>query len=467
SSGGARDRREFLAATAAVPILAGGIAEEPTVREVDVAIVGAGLAGLTAARELKRSGARICVLEARDRVGGRTSDRPIGGGNVVEGGGQWAGPTQTAVIGLAKELGIDTYAAYVKGKTTISASGLRFTIAAGETGSADLRRVKAKLDAMAREVPLDEPWKASRAREWDATTVGKWLEGNAARADTREEIALEVETALGPADKTSLFWFLFYVHSAGGLRALDVEAQELRFRGGPQEISKRMAAELGGDLVLASPVASIDQSGSGVKVESKRVRVTAKRAVVAMMPADTTRIRFAPALPAARAELAKRWVGEPGFKINVVYAKPFWREAGLSGLAISDRGPAGVTFDNSPPDGSKGALVAFIDPKKAPKDATARRKAVLKDLAFLFGKSAESPTDYIETDWSGEAWTAGCVSPLPPGLLSQFGPALRAPTGRIHWAGTETSDIWCGYMDGAVRSGKRAASEALKALGSK
>jgi monoamine oxidase len=126
-----------------------------------------------------------------------------------------------------------------------------------------------------------------------------------------------------------------------------------------------------------------------------------------------------------------------------------------------------LTFDNSPPDGSKGALVAFVDPKKAPKDAAARRKAILKDLAFLFGRGAESPREYFETDWAGEAWTAGCVSPLPPGLVSQLGAALRAPTGKFHWAGTETSEIWCGYMDGAVRSGKRAASEALTALSKK
>jgi monoamine oxidase len=182
------------------------------------------------------------------------------------------------------------------------------------------------------------------------------------------------------------------------------------------------------------------------------------------MPADTRRIEFAPALPAARRGLVKGWKGEPAFKVNAVYADAFWRRNGLSGLAVSDRGPVGVTFDNSPPDGMRGVLVAFIETGKAPKEGAARRRAVLEDLVALFGKAARTPTDYIETDWSAEAWTAGCVSPLSPGVLTEFGGALREPVGRVHWAGTETSEVWCGYMDGAVRSGLRAAAEVWKAL---
>ncbi|QEL17630.1 flavin monoamine oxidase family protein [Limnoglobus roseus] len=455
-------RRAFLIAAAAAA--AGPVAAaDPPTREVDVAVVGAGLAGLTAARELRRHKVTVCVIEARDRVGGRTLDHPIGGGHVVEGGGQWAGPTQTAVLGLAKDLGVDTFQTHATGKTVVHAGGARLTVAAGEGGGRDLRRAKDKLDALAREVPLADPWAAKRAKEWDAVTVADWLKANAGAA-ARDELGLEVETALGPPARTSLLWFLFYVHSAGGLHALNVGAQELRFQGGPQALSKKLAAALGADLVLASPVSKVDHGGGGVVVESKLVRVKAKRAVVAMMPADAGRIAFAPDLPAARAGLVKKWVGEPGFKVNAVYPTPFWRAAGLSGLAVSDRGPAGVTFDNSPPDGSKGVVVVFLDPKKAPKGAAARKKAVVDDLVALFGKGANAPAAYVETDWAGEAWTAGCVSPLPPGVLTAYGAALRAPVGTVHWAGAETSDVWCGYMDGAVRSGVRAADEVRKAL---
>jgi monoamine oxidase len=458
-------RRAFLKVAITAPVAVGmADAADPPEREADVAVVGAGLAGLTAARELRRHNLRVCVIEARDRVGGRTLDHPIGGGDVVEGGGQWAGPTQTAILSLAAELGIRTFKTYAEGRTVVSAAGRRFTAAAGEGGSRDLRRLKGKLDAMAKEVPLADPWAAKRAKEWDAVTVADWLKSNATQAETREELGLELETELGPPAATSLLWFLFYVHSAGGLHALNVEAQELRFRGGPQALSKRLAADLGRDLVLSSPASRIDHTGDHVVVVSKRVRVTAKRAVVAMMPADTRRIEFTPALPAARAGLVKSWVGEPGFKVNAVYPKPFWRDGGLSGLAVSDRGPAGVTFDNSPADGSKGVLGVFVDPKKAPKQRPARRKAILDDLVALFGKAANSPADFIETDWAEDEWAAGCVSPLPPGVLTTFGVALRAPVGRVHWAGTETSDVWCGYMDGAVRSGRRVADEVRKAM---
>jgi monoamine oxidase len=433
-------RREFLIAAAAATV-GPAAAADPPAREVDVAVVGAGLAGLTAARELRRHKLTVCVVEARGRVGGRTLDRPIGGGHVVEGGGQWAGPTQTAVLGLAKELGVGTFKTYATGKTVVHFGGSRLVVPAGETGSRDLRKVRDTLDAMARQVPLADPWAAKRAREWDAVTVADWLRGNAGRAGTRDELGLEAETALGPPARTSLLWFLFYVHLAGGLHALNVGAQELRFTGGPQALSQRLAADLGDAVVLSSPAEKIDQNGDAAVVESKRVRVTARRVVVA---------------------LVRRWVGEPGFKVNVVYPRPFWRAAGLSGLAVSDRGPAGVTFDNSPPDGSKGVVVVFVDPKKAPKDAGSRKKAVLRDLVALFGKAAGEPVGYVETDWADEPWTAGCVSPLPPGVLTGFGPALRAPVGRVHWAGTETSEVWCGYMDGAVRSGVRVADEIRK-----
>jgi monoamine oxidase len=459
-------RRAFLRTTVAGATTAcTASGEDPPNREVDVVIIGAGLAGLTAARELRRHDIRVCVLEARDRVGGRTLDHPIGNGDVVEGGGQWVGPTQTQILALAKDLGVTTFKSHTKGKTVISFGGVRLTAASDRDESADLRKVQKALDDLAQEVPLDAPWKAKRAKEWDSTTVSDWLKANTKNAETRDTIALEVETALGPAARTSLLWYLFYLHSAGGTKALSADAQESRLNGGPQNLSKKMAADLKGDLVLSSPVTKIDATGAErVRVESKRVRVSTKRVVVAMMPADAHKITFAPALPAARVGLMKGWKGEPGFKVNVVYPKPFWRAEGLSGLALSDRGPVGVTFDNSPFDGTRGVLVAFIEKGKTPKDAKARRKAILDDLVALFGKGAETPTDYIETDWSGEEWTAGCVSPLPPGVLTEFGAALREPVGRVHWAGTETSEVWCGYMDGAVRSGLRVAAEVRKAL---
>jgi monoamine oxidase len=457
-------RREFLATTAATAAAAAQAADPPPHREVDVAIVGAGLAGLTAARELRRLGVGACVVEARDRVGGRTLDHPVGKGDVAEGGGQWVGPTQTAILALAKDLGVATFKSYAKGKTVLALGGARLAVAPDRLGSAEVRRLQKALDELAQEVPADAPWKARRAKEWDATTVGEWLKANSKGADARESVGLEVETALGPPGRTSLLWYLFYLRSAGGTKALNSGAQEMRLRGGPQALSKKMAADLKGDLILSSPVSRIATGADRVAVESKRARLSARRVVVAMMPADARRIAFAPALPAKRAGLMKSWKGEPAFKVNAVYAKPFWRADGLSGMAVSDRGPVGVSFDNSPPDGSRGVLVAFVEPSKLPKGKDGRRKAILEDLVALFGKAAGEPVELVETDWSAEEWTAGCVSPLPPGVVTEFGAALREPVGRVHWAGAETSELWCGYMDGAVRSGLRVAAEVKKAL---
>jgi monoamine oxidase len=468
------DRRDFLrlvtsaAATVTLgnPVTEGANHSETLPdREVDVAIVGAGLAGLTAARELKKVGATVCVLEARDRVGGRTLDHPIGGGHVVEGGGQWVGPGQTRVLSLAKELGVATFPSYRDGKLVLSISGLRFTRPADEADSADLKRVKRLLESLAATVRLDAPWAAEHAREWDGETVAGWLAKNTRDRETKEAFDISLATELGPASSISLLYYLFFICSAGGIHAIEVDAQERRFVGGPQSLSKRLAEPLAERLVLGSPVLRIiDDKNARVGVESKRIKVLARRVVVAMMPADTRRIAFESGLPSARRGLVEAWRGEPAIKVNVVYNEPFWRKRGLSGVGMTDRPPIGVTFDNSPPDGSRGVLLAFLTETGVAKDAAARRTAVLEGLTRLFGEQAKSPVDYLETDWSRDGWTTGCVSPVPRKVLTRFGPALRTPVGRVHWAGTETSEAWCGYMDGAVRSGERVAAEVRAAL---
>lgn len=468
------DRRDFLrlVTSAAATVTLGTVAAEgedlaailPD-RKVDVAIVGAGLAGLTTARELTKQGASVCVIEARDRVGGRTLDHAIGGGYVVEGGGQWVGPGQTRVLALARELGIATFLSYQQGKTVLSFSGLRFTRPGDEADSADFKRVKQLLESLAKTVSTNAPWSAEHAKLWDDKTVADWLAENTRDDETKQTFEINLSTELGSPSQISLLYYLFYIRSAGSIWALETDAQERRFVGGPQSVSTGLAKPLRDQLVLGSPVLRIvDEEKAGLAVESKRLKVQARRVVVAMMPADTRRIVFATGLPPARRGLIEAWRGEPAIKVNVVYEEPFWRKDGLSGLGLTDQPPIGVTFDNSPPDGSRGVLLAFLSERGVVKDPTARREAVLAGLSRLFGKRAKTPAAYFETDWSRDGWTTGCVSPLPRNVLTRFGPSLRTPVGRIHWAGTETSEIWCGYMDGAVRSGERVAAEVLASL---
>ncbi len=442
-----------------------------TTRErTDVAIVGAGLAGLTAARELTKEGVRCAVLEARDRVGGRTLNQPIAGGEIVEGGGEFVGPTQTAVVDLARELGLETFPTFAEGESVIylgdtrmttSDDGLDAALAPGTPG--------AKLDELAKAIPIERPWDAADARELDSMTVEDWLEENAADGSGRLTIDLGTSATLGATPRElSLLWFLFYIRSAGGLRDLLATkggAQDSRIAGGSQLISIRMAEELGDRVRLSSPVGAIRSwSGDSVTIEGEGFSVEAGQAIVAMMPADMQRIEFDPALPEKRRSLIERWdASHVNFKGQLIYESAFWREDGLNGQALSSSDPQ-LTFDNSPPSGTPGVLLAFINPNVLPDGTDARQRWLGERLARYFGDKALDPIGYVEQDWSREDWTEGCVSPLRPGVLTSVGSVLAESCGRIHWAGTETSDVWNGYMDGAVRSGRRVARDVLSTM---
>lgn len=440
----------------------------------DVVIIGAGLAGLTCARDLVAGGIDdVLVVEARDRVGGRTLNQPIAGDAVVEGGGQWVGPTQTEILSLAAELGIETFPTYNTGDTVLYFEGFRLLASEFPDDPkvrADLDQAVAALDAMAQTVPLDAPWTAPDAIAWDGTTVAAWLDANMTTVDGRLELELEVGSFLSaPMSQISLLYLLFYIASAGSMSALaDIEggAQERRFVGGSQLLSLRMAEALGERIALGSPVTHIDATDdSEIRVVTASGAVRARRLVVAMMPKDADRIAFTPPLPTARAALANQWTASAGdYKAHLVYEQPFWRTQGLSGQCLTDDPRVSFTFDNSPPTGTPGVLLVFADVSALPATQDERRQAIANALVPIFGAQAGQPIDFVDTDWGSEAYTAGCVSPLAPGLLTAHGAALRPPVGRIHWAGTETATVWSGYMDGAVRSGQRAAQEVLMML---
>jgi monoamine oxidase len=446
--------------------------------EADAVVVGAGLAGLTAARELVRAGREVIVLEARDRVGGRTLNHEIGDGKVVEVGGQWIGPTQDHLAELARELGVATYPTYDEGENVIEFRGAlkRYRGAIPRINLAvliDVGQAQARLDRMARQVPLEAPWDAPKAREWDSQTLWSWMRRNVASSGAREllTIATEAVWAIEPED-VSLLHFLFYTHSAGkfdNLVGTSGGAQQDRFAGGSQLVSIRLAEQLGERVRLSAPVRSIAHGPGGVEVVSDSVAVRAQRVVVAIPPTLTSRIAYEPALSAHRDQLTQRIPQGTVIKCMALYERPFWRERGLTGQAMSTRGPVKVTFDNSPPDGSPGVLLGFLEGRVARELGQAppaeRRAAVVDCFARYFGDEAAHPFDYVERAWAEEEWTRGCYGCyMPTGVWTSYGPALRAPAGPIHWAGAETATVWSGYMDGAVRSGERAAAELLEAF---
>jgi monoamine oxidase len=446
---------------------------EKATRRADVAIVGAGFSGLAAALELESLGLRPIVLEARARVGGRVLNHELEAGGVVEVGGQWVGPTQHAMLGLAAELGVATFPTHTDGDNLIEYRGrvrrYRGTIPRlNPLVLLEIERAIRKFGKLAAQVPLEAPWSAPRAEEWDRITFAEWMRRHVHTAGARMLLTLAIRSVFGtePED-LSLLHVLFYVNSAGGFDALiDTSggAQDSRFAGGSQLVAIRMAERLADRVVMSAPVRRIEDAGDGVRIEAAGVTVEATRAIVALSPTLAARIEYDPPLPARRDQMTQRMPQGTIIKAMAVYPEPFWRAAGLSGSAVSDGGSINAIFDNTPPAGAPGVLLGFFDGRAAriwgERTPDERRVEASAVFARIFGAGAADLAEYVERSWAAEPWSRGCYSgAFGPSGWTDFGPALREPVGRIHWAGTETATVWNGYMDGAVTAGRRAAAE--------
>ena len=475
----ARNRRDFLiggTAFFAAGMLPVGVARAET--KVEVVVVGGGLAGLSTADSLVRQGVKsVVVLEARDRVGGRTLNLPLPNNHVVEGGGEWIGPGQDRIAAFASKMGVDTFDAYYEGAGLYEIEGVvskgllpEISVQQGY----DFTRLARELQRMANNLPAGKPWQAVNAKDLDNMTLADWLRSQGSSDWTVEAFRIITRAIMsGYPERISLLWFLHYIQSGGGLLGIalnDNGLQDLRFVGGSQLISINAAKALGDRVHLGEPVEHIsDRAGEPVEVVTRKARYFADRVVVAMAPADTLRINFKTGLTDQRQELVRRWAGLsklPLIKHSVIYKNPFWRDAGFNGNVVSNRAPLQLVFDNSPQDASLGVLTAFLSAAEVPAMASKvdRARLVPKELSRYFGPKALSSIGYVEKDWSTDPWSIGCITPLTKGLLTSAGPALREPVGRIHWAGTESAEIGCGYMEGAVRSGERAAAEVFSAL---
>ncbi|BBX35691.1 amine oxidase [Mycolicibacterium mageritense DSM 44476 = CIP 104973] len=440
----------------------------------DVVVVGAGFAGLSAARELTRLGHEVVVLEGRNRVGGRSSTSTIAG-VPVDLGGTFVGPTQDAVLKLARNLGCDTVPTYCHGKNLIRWHGkvrsYRSTIPKlSIIELVDVSRIQWRFDRLSRLIPVEDPWAAPAAPRLDKRSLESWLRSVHASASTRNLMAIMSRVTWGAEpDAVSMLHAVRYIKAAGGLgRMLDVKggAQQDRFPHGTQQIALRMAEELGERVVLDAPVRRIERHPDGtVVVAGPAGQVSARAVIVAIAPAHRTAITFDPPLPEQYGELAQHWPQGTLSKAYAAYDKPFWRANGCSGEALSDEGPVFITFDVSPDDGP-GILLGFTDARTFdPLPPEQRREKALAGFAELFGDAARRPVDYIDHCWSAEEFApGGPTAAVPPGAWTNYGRWLRKPVDAIHWAGTETADRWTGFLDGAVRSGHRAAAEVAATL---
>lgn len=439
------------------------------------------MSGLVTADRLAARGLDVLVVEARDRVGGRTKTKPVPGhpGVVVDAGGQWVAPDQRALLAELGRFGLQTVPQDDGHDALVSLRGT-VRLYRGDTPKiglvplADVGQAMLRFDRLARRVDLERPWATTGAETLDGQTFESWIRRTVRTPRGRDFFRIGCEAVFATqAANLSLLHALFYSASGTSFTHLLTTgggAQHAKVVGGMMQLSQRLAEGLGDRVRLGEPVRRITQTPDGVVVHTDRGRHEARRAVVTVPPSVVSAISFDPVLPVRRDALHRRTPPGSVIKCHVVYPTPFWRDAGLSGEAAGDTSPVKVVFDATPTtQGAPGILVAFVEGVDALNASTRapaeRRAAVLRVLVGYLGQGATRPIEFLEEDWSAEEFTRGCYGAhLPPGAWTQVGSALREPVGMIHWAGAETATRWCGYIDGAISSGERACAEVLVSL---
>ncbi|MBL8126401.1 MAG: FAD-dependent oxidoreductase [Chloroflexia bacterium] len=447
---------------------------------VEVAVVGGGLSGLMAARRLLQAGKSAVVLEASEHPGGRIGNGQVGGA-VCELGGEWVSAFQTHINALLREFGLETFETFSTGQGTFVHDGKAVPydtpfLPLPLTDLAEIAAAVVQFDLMAADVPPAAPWTAAEAASWDSQTMAGWLDSNILCEGARATLEIMVGGALCAAPRDlSLLHYLFLVASTGGAERLFTMkggVLESRVVGGSGLVIDKLTAELGDRVCCNAAVRNIDQTGPQVVLTNDRGVVVADHVIVAMPPTMAGRITYDPPLPAMRDHLTQRTPMGWGIKVFASYPTPFWRDAGRNGF-INNVDPGSVisgAFDNSPPDGSRGVLYGLIEGSGAlawgPRPVAERKAAVLEAFAACFGPQALEATDYLEQDWAGMPWIrGGATAAFGPGVWTGYGPALRAPVDRIHWAGTETAIEQWGSMDGAISAAERAVQEILQEEG--
>ena len=441
----------------------------------DIVIIGAGYAGIAAAKKLYAAGKNFIVVEARDRIGGRTLTEKVASGATLEMGAKWIGPTQHKVWEWVKETQTETYETYDEGKNILSFRQKISTYTGvipkiDPLSLIDLGMAISKINKLANQIPVESPWSHPNAKEFDEITLATWIQKNIKTYKARHIFEIGIQTVFAAeSSEMSLLHALFYLHSGDNMDTLisiKNGAQQTILRGGTQGLIKKIAAPFQEHIRLNEPLRKVEQNENGVIIYTDNLEIEAQKCILTIPPVMINSVQFSPILPQQKAQLYQRVPMGAAMKVYTIYKTPFWRKKGYSGQIVSDEFPVKVTFDVGHGADELGILLTFVEGNDARNfidmPETERKRLVLEKLTRFLGEEAANPIQYLDKCWTEEEWTRGCyVGLMAPNTMTQFGRFLRTPFQNIHFAGTETAEKWNGYLDGAIESGYRAAAEVM------